>query len=78
MSNCDLHALGGAECCDSRLRSGQEARELLNMAGEDSVEIRQLREQLATAKIKAQTLQEEISSTWETSRIFNLNFRRSG
>ena len=31
MSNCELHALGGAECCDSRLCSRQDRREPLRM-----------------------------------------------
>ena len=66
MSNRELRALGDAECCDSRLRSRRDGREPLNMAGEDSMEIRQLREQLAAAKTEAQTLQEELSSARET------------
>ena len=41
-------------------------REPLNMAGEDSADIRQLQEQLAAARTEAQTFQEELSSVQET------------
>ena len=61
MSNCELCALRDAECCDSRLRSGWDTREPLNMAGKDSAEIRQLWEQLVAARTEAQSLQEELS-----------------
>ena len=64
MSNYDLRVLEEQECCDSRLRSGRDAREPLNMAGEDSAEIWQ--EQLAAARTEAWTLQEELSSARET------------
>ena len=57
MSNHELRALGDTECCDSRaLRSGQDTREPLSMADEDSEEIQQLQEQLAAVRTKAQTL----------------------
>ena len=66
MSNHELRALGDAECYDSRLRSRWDAREPLNMAGENSAEIRQLWEQFATAMTEDQTLQEELSPARET------------
>ena len=66
MSNHELRELGDAECYDSRLLSRRDVREPLNMAGEDSAEIRQLWKQFATAKTEAQMLQEELSPARET------------